>query len=330
MKVPERYLDLMWRDAGDSAVCRRQGLVGDGGEIIRWPEWNPLGGFIPIEYPYGDIQGLYWPIGLEDRDPIFCRLWDEWPWDATASSLEGWVRMSVFEAGDEIDEYPALEYVGMAEAIGCELPEPKPGGEPSNEEFLEIDPRSPKTLVAAADEAAKAGELELAESRLLTALEVLPEYSGALCKLAGLYRRMRRPEDAARRALEAAGCPPAFGYNSDLLVDTLRWLKRVKDKSVPEVAFDPLWRVREGLRFDRPAGESHDFKFIEEAIAGYFARGEVVRAVRLRILFGDLLCDDRDPFRERIGYTEEDHRAKLKEDMIRAGLGERVIGTEGK
>src|SRR5262249_29262451 len=82
--------------------------------------------------------------------------------------------------------------------------------EKSPAELLALDPESPYRLVANADLAVGRSEWEAAEALYLRALARLPEYTAAHFGLAVLYRRWRRPVDAARSMLEVVRSPMCF------------------------------------------------------------------------------------------------------------------------
>lgn len=318
MKIPERYLPLC-----DSLL---QGVVDPSGKIMKWPtafgHVYPPPGFLEIpglfELGNGDVHGFYWPIGRENADPILCETWhDDHTLRPDASSLEGLVRLrSQEDRGDGEEQL-------IADRLGFEVPDPgEDTSSISPDERLEIDPASPTALVDAAKIATQENKLEQAESLLLRAINVLPEYTEAISMLAWLYRRMRRDREAAERAVEAIGSPLAFGPLKRL--ETLNWLKRLKDDAFPNLAEDPLWRERHQLTFETGEKTSGDFEVYERAVQTYLEQGRGDRAVRLRILIGELIWAEATPFRERMGYTLEVHLARLRENLARGGFERRL------
>jgi hypothetical protein len=67
-----------------------------------------------------------------------------------------------------------------------------------------------------------------------------------------------------------------------------------------------------------------DYEVYAEAIEQYHEQGLSIRAVRLRVLFGELIGGETVSFRERKGFTWNKFWSDLRRDCERAGLHDRL------
>jgi hypothetical protein len=244
----------------------------------------PPPGYVEIEARGRDGYGEYLPLGLEDARPVLCaKLRRERRLVPVASSTDAWPLVR----GIDVD---------------------------SQLELLTADPCSPRGLVLAAAKQ-RWGK---AERGLRRALTVLPEYAEALYGLVRLLRRQRRRREALELMLEAGTAPLAFG-SRELREQCFRWLRAAPDLALPDCR-DPLWLRRRELTLAEAVRWNDDYLVYEDAIAAYHELGWGVRAVRLRVLVGELMGLETVSFRERYGWTFEGHAEKLAADLARAGL----------
>jgi hypothetical protein len=184
----------------------------------------------------------------------------------------------------------------------------------SHAELLAVDPCSPRGLVLSARKA-RWGK---AERRLRAARQFLPEYGDALLELARLLRRQRRHSEVLELVLEEFTTPLAFGSLAARRL-CFAWLRRAPDAALPGCV-DPIWLRRHRLTLAEAVRWNDDYLLYEEAIEGYHELGFGVRAVRLRILVGELMGLETVSFRERYGWSFELHVEKLLRDLGRASL----------
>lgn len=295
--------------------------------------WNRL------EVGNGDTFGFYWPLGREDAPPLVCSVeHDAWALRPLASSLAAAARLHAAAWPDDSDEWAEL-----AEDFGVPLDdarkrphaaEPETGwkdvsvgghlywGIQSADELLHLDPGSPALLLARAAEHRHPQAMDEAERSLLRALEILPEYTAAWWELVQLRRRRQAP--AAEQIEAMVNCitsPLAFGPADR--VKCLGWLQRLPDSADPGNR-DPVWLRRGRLAFVQGGRENGDYEVLSECIAAYHEQGLHLRAVRLRIVYGEMIAEETLSFRERAGFTWPAHWSALRDDLRRAGLDARL------
>jgi hypothetical protein len=90
---------------------------------------------------------------------------------------------------------------------------------------------------------------------------------------------------------------------------------------------DPLWKRRGELTFAEGVYEKEDYRVFEELIDDYHLHGMGVRAVRLRVLAGELMGRETVFFQERAGWTGLKFRTQLKADLKGAGLHGRLVAV---
>ena len=249
-----------------------------------------------------------------------------------ASNLEGLIKLKIAEShaepedeeDKEDDDYEDDDHLAardLAEQLGFRLPE-SIAGEVSPKLQLSLDPDSPVALKLSAAEATRTGDVESAARLLENCLEVLPEYTEAILMLGNVYRRQGKSLEAARKLVEGLGAPLCFGGDRQ---KALQSVKRLRDGDHPELLDDPLWAQRQRLTFATGVKHNDDFIVYEEAIATYLNQGKGIRAVRLRMLVGELMWFETVSFRERYNYTFERHRQLLRDEMEQAGLTARLM-----
>ena len=191
--------------------------------------------------------------------------------------------------------------------------------------------------MANADLALSRNDTNTAESLYLKAVEVLPEYTAAHYGLALLNRRLRRPEEAIRWLLGAIRSPLAFRGASfwdstylppervnreDYRRKCLLWLQQARPEQAGAAADDPLFQARHLLTFAYGVTANDDYLVYDEAVEAYVRQGRTVDAIRLGMLYGELMMCETTPFRDRYGFKPEGHRQRLLRLFRSAGLGE--------
>jgi hypothetical protein len=219
----------------------------------RWP-YPPLG-FVPFsDYAFGDGDtfGLYWPIGLEDSEPIVAEV-DHNGWQLTPgfSSFETFLaiaRSCCKDSEDSIIEPPTLAQ----------------------------DARSPVACVHAAQERLRVQDFQASTLLLETAVAVLPEYTTALERLVAQYRRAGETDKAVRTAVQALRSPPCFGGPA---VQVLRWL--AGQQTCPAgLESDPLWVHRRELRFQFGGTKvNNDYPVLLNAVRAYLESDKTTEGI---------------------------------------------------
>ena len=118
--------------------------------------------------------------------------------------------------------------------------------------------------------------------------------------------------------LEEFTTPLAFGSLAARRL-CFAWLRRTPDAALPGCV-DPIWLHRHRLTLAEAVRWNDDYLVYEEAIEAYHELGLGVRAVRLRILVGELMGLETVSFRERYRWSFEFHAEKLRRDLERASL----------
>ena len=236
----------------------------------------PLG-FLPFfecELGNGDTFGLYWPIGRENYEPLVVETWhDSWQIQPTYSSLDS--------------------FLAAAQSIPDEYPEPP---------TLSEDPNSPRACFQAAKESIKNQDIETSIQHLETAVVMLPEYTDALSLLWQQYVRSGRIEEAVSISIRAIISPPSFGERP---LKALRWLCS-QPSSVPSVESDPIWLARSQLKLVFGGKkENADFPVLLNAINGYLAQSQFLRASTLMQTYAELMSAETVSFQERYEFNLE-------------------------
>lgn len=350
MRIPVGVAAAVLRGGRLGFSCQPDGSVTEGYEAGWGGGAYPPPGYLPwniLDVGNGDTYGYYWPIGLEDGPPVVCTLMhDGWELLPVAASLDGSIRLHLLTGHGD-----GQELIDTAREFGINIgdiaiPEPDPDqepfpldgppwtsgapsgieywGTPSASDLLPYDPNSPHVRYVAAKEAVARRDLVAAEDHLKVALAGLPEYSEALALLAQVYRQKQAHEKAAEMLMEAITSPRCFGARDRKKL--LGWLQRFGDDAVA-AHYDPLWARRADLTFADGVKEKGDYQVLDELIEAYHNLGMGVRAVRLRILTGELMHFETVSFRERQGWTVEKYRLLLRADIERAGLTRRLVAV---
>lgn len=253
--------------------------------------YPPLG-FCPIAeraLGNGDVYGLYWPIGHEDREPIVAEIWhDEWSVAPEFSSLEKFLSAPLEEDEEEDDD---------------EFRRPEPV-------TIEHDPQSPLACLNAAREAQKTQDVDRTIALLEMAARILPEYTEAQALLATQYRRVGKMDAAIRAALQTVISPPCFGARPTQL---LQWLAK-QTKASDEIQNDPIWGVREKLSGKFGGVKTNDeYKVMRGAIEEYLGASAFVPAMTLMQTYGELMGGETVSFQERYDFDKKEFRAWQRE-----------------
>jgi tetratricopeptide (TPR) repeat protein len=293
----------------------------------------PLPGFVPWDVlgeGSGDAVGYYWPVGKECEEPVVCQEWHD---TGTVAPISSSIP-ACLALGMSTERWDTEELEWLASSLDTDLSGVAPLGEAparseasdwwgdySLDQLLDLDPNSPHLLMLAARRALQIGDLGESARLLPRALERLPEYTAALFLLAQVQRRQSDIRGAATAMLEVLTSPQAFlepGWDAPR-AKCLGWLKRMRDDVLPDCP-DPLWKARHRLTFITGVKWNDDYLIYEDAVEEYHALGWGTRAVRMRILIGELMSGETVSFRDRYGWSREMQRTKLAADLQRAGL----------
>jgi hypothetical protein len=311
MHFPDRYFSLDLDLPQDE-----EGLI----RLERFYAFPPFGYVILhlFDIGNGDSAGFYWPIGREDREPLVCdSMHDGWYIEPTATNMEAFAQLRACEGWDSQEE----EIAWIAQRLGFDV---LPVTEDSTEAAdLPVDllEQCPARLAKVAEEALKIGNVPEAERQARQALHLLPEFTEARFLLAKCLRRDRRLEEAVPEMLETFRSPACFGNGR---ADCLRWLQQIADESPAAQVDDPLWRRRREITLATGVKNNADFDLYEEIIEEYLSLGQGAKAVGLRQTVGDLYARETVSFRERYGYTEDEHFRRLERELEAAGLERRA------
>jgi len=222
----------------------------------------------------GDTFGLYWPVGLEAREPIVVETWhDSWQIQPTYSSLSSFL-VALDKAGDGYPEPPSFEE----------------------------DVRSPRVLFELAKQKVQAQAVGDAVRLLEEAVDVLPEYTDALCLLWAQYVRQGRREEALATALRAIIAPPSFGGRA---TKPLKWLRG--QTGTPTIDGDSIWQARAQLKLSYGgAKENGDYAVYRTAIEAYLDASQYVHACVLMQTYAELMGAETIAFQERHGFVQAD------------------------
>ena len=252
----------------------------------------PPPGYVEIEgseVGNGDSWGWYVAVGRENAQPVLC-----------TTTHDAFAVLPV-----------ACTPAAWPPAADVDVDDP--------EELLALDPRSPLGLVLAARAAVGSAAVE----RLIRpALELLPEYADAWLEVAVALRRQRRQAEALEAMLQAFTAPLAFGSHG-VRERCFQWLRRAPDAALPGER-DPIWLRRRELTLAQAVRWNDDYVHYGEAVEAYHELGWGVRAVRLRMLIGELMSLETVSFQERYGWSAAGHAEKLRADVERAGLERRL------
>ncbi len=350
MRLPE---ELLPHPAGLKLLgisCDSTGLVRDGFDAGWGGTAYPPPGYLPwraLEVGNGDTYGFYWPIGREDGRPIICTLThDDWAILPVASDLPACIRLHLLTGlgdreellaladafavtiADVVDgradhraDHPADRSAGSSEVEDEDAEEEEDQiefwGAWTADDLLAIDPGSPHARLMAARNAIADRRLPTAEEHLGVALAGLPEYAEAWSLLALVYRQKPDHGKSVGAMMRALTSPHCFGASDRHRL--AGWMQRMKDSTY--AGQDPMWARRAELM------EDPGLAVWEELIDAYHEARLGERAVGLRIATGELMSRETVSAQERAGWSEAIYREKLKTDLKRAGLRERLVGV---
>jgi len=262
--------------------------------------YPPLG-FYPIaehQQGNGDMFGLYWPIGYEEREPIVAETWhDELSVQPHFSSLDRFlVAVGRFDgkySDDTVPETPTFH----------------------------DDPQSPAASLFAAREHLKSQNVEAAIACLETAVVVLPEYGDAQALLCAQYRRVGKNDAAIKAAVQAIIAPPCFGARP---VKIAQWLSS-QSSCPPELESDPIWINRERLNLKFFGVEENDeYKILHAAIEQYLDAAAFVPAMTLMLTYAQLMWRETVSFQERYEF-DCDEFVSWQRDVAQSQYGKSRI-----
>jgi hypothetical protein len=244
----------------------------------------------------GDMFGLYWPIGMEDREPLVVEIvHDEWAMVPAFSGLDAFLRLT-----DHLDEAEHADWPSLGE-----------------------DQHSPHACFTASRETARVNIDETC-ALLRCAIEHLPEYTAALGFLSAQRLRRGHHEEACRFAVRAVRSPPSLGRGTDLK-KTWAWLSR-QSRGPEDLADDPIWLRRNALAAPPSGGTKQNdvYLALAEAAEGYSALGNARAALSVWQAYGEFIWGETVSFRERYGFTFESHQEKQRslEALLPGGLRE--------
>ncbi len=283
----------------------------------------------------GDDYGYYWPIGKELEEPIVALMsHDCSALIPIASSIESLARTGACRELKSLlatgaypnDDEPEDEEEGRSDVLDVA-------------EALKLDDRSPFLLVANADIELARNDLRAAESLYQRAIEILPEDTAAHYGMVVLNRRLRRPEEAIKWMLEAIRSPLCF-RGASFWADTclpnenlnrngyrrkcLDWLQQARAEHLASVADDPLFLARHRLTFASGVAINDDYLVYDDVIEGYVQKGRMTEAIKLAMVYGELMTHETISFQERSGFSLGDHRQSLLRLFREANLASRA------
>lgn len=334
MKLPADVARQILRGSSLWFSCTSDGRVTEGFEKGWGGIPYPPPGFVRwniLDVGNGDCFGYYWPIGNEHDEPIVCTtMHDSGEFVPVASSLASCIRLQYASLCGDLDELNSLaeefsvtfDDLPPRESDDDDAPDRDESAFPSDEVLYGYDPDSPQLCVAAAKASIARRDLTTARDQLTRALLRLPEYAEALALLARVCRQQQDLRGAGSALMQALTAPLCFGAADRK--EFLKTLQRMNDAFCPQ-GDDPLWSRRSELTFAEGVKEKNDFAIFEELIAAYHERGMGVRAVRLRVLAGELMCRETISFRERHRWDWNAYWRKLRGDFETAGLADRLV-----
>jgi tetratricopeptide (TPR) repeat protein len=333
MKLPADVVGQILRDSSLGFDCTSDGKVVEGFEKGWGGIPYPPPGFLRwaiLEIGNGDCFGYYWPIGKENDDPIVCvTMHDSWELVPVASSLARCLRLQFLTGWDfddlklEADSFSVpLDDLPPRESDDDDSAEFDESAVPSDDVLYGYDPESPQLCLSAAKASIARRDLTAAKEQLTRALSRLPEYAEAWALSAQVCRQQQNLQGAAAAMMQALTAPICFGAGDRKRL--LGALQRMNDAARP-AEDDPLWDRRSELTFSDGVKEKHDYTVFEELIAAYHERGLGVRAIRLRILAGELMGHETISFQERQHWDWNEYWRKLRADLETAGLADRVV-----
>lgn len=248
---------------------------------------------------YGDTFGLYWPIGMEDQEPLVCEI-----------------------VHDELAMVPAFSGLTAFLRITDSLDKAEHAASPS----FDNDEHSPNASFVAARDAIRSGTVEEACALLRRAIERLPEFTAALSLLSAQCLRLGKHDEACRFAVRAVRSPPSLRRGMDLR-KIWAWVSR-QSSGPDDLADDPIWLRRAALAAPPAGGTKQNdvYLVLAEAAGGYSARGEISAALSLWQTYAEFMWAETVSFRERYGFTVAAHQERQRSLEARQHTGLRELG----
>lgn len=256
------------------------GLISISGLATHRGGAYPPSGFLAFDdhsLGNGDTFGLYWPIGLEHREPLVVEtIHDEAALVPAFSNLETFLQLTA----------------GIDEADHADWPS------------VEDDANSPHACFQAARLALREMAVETAVTLLERAIERLPEYTAALALLVAQYARLGRHADACRLAVRTIRSPPSFGFGGEP-AKAWSWISR-QEIGPEDVRFDPIWANRVALSKPPSGGtkENPTYPILREAIEVYADQGSVIAAYSLLQSYSEFMRRETTAFQDRYGFNQ--------------------------
>ena len=234
--------------------------------------------FYEAELGNGDYFGLYWPIGMEDAEPVVCdMIHDEWRIEPAFSNLDtflNWLELNKGERGESPveDDEMALNRFNKARS------------------------------------ALRNNEPSLAIQHLRAACKQLPEVSAYWLLLATQCFRLGDDDAGAHAAVQAYCSNWAFGIPSDNVFRVLRRASRVS-----KYKDDPLLKRLD--EFDLKFGgtkENRNYPIMLAVVEDYL-RTQPVLALRLHQNFAYMMTTETGSFQARYGFELDAWRREHKE-----------------
>jgi tetratricopeptide (TPR) repeat protein len=246
--------------------------------ILDWGYPYPPTSFTPIlehQLGNGDMFGLYWPVGKEDEDPLVLEMrHDSFEMSPQFSSLDCFIAGSK-SLGDDDDFLHATQ---------------------------ENDKKSPVVLLTKAKELLANGEVDLGIELLKLAINVLPEYTQALCLLALMYRRQKKDDLAMESALKAFMCSPSFGQ-----IDQQLWQWFCKQSNAPDtVANDPLWKHRHEISWVFGNEKKNDtYLVLQKVMDEYLSKDMIIEWFLMSQTYSEYMYRETSSFQERYSFDSK-------------------------
>jgi hypothetical protein len=231
----------------------------------------PSLGFVPIydaELGNGDYYGLYWPLGMENKEPFVCDMHhDEWRLELCFSSVKiflEWLGINDWERGEE--EIDDLEH--------------------------------PKYLAMQAKQKASQGCVDKAIELLQKSCANFPELSENWFTLSSQLKRVGNVEKGAEATLKAFHSNWVFGMPPQ---GVTRSLNSPQFKEI--LAEDPLIARMNELKFTYGGTkENYDYQIYLECIDEYFKKGMYMSGLYLLQNYGYMMYSETISFQERYNF----------------------------
>jgi len=261
----------------------------------------PLGpypslGFVPVseaELGNGDYYGLYWPLGMEDSEPMVCdMLHDEWALKPSFSSVQKfieWLALNDWERGEE-----EIEDEELSSAL-----------------FFKA-----KALYAGSN-------VDSAIVLLKQACNNFPEASEYWFALSSQLRRVGKLEESANAALNAFHSNWVFGRPVQGVLRTLQ-----QAQNVEILGDDPLMQRIESLSLDfGGTKENPAYPIMYECVQEYFNNGQVIKGLMLYQNYAYMMYSETGSFQERYGFELQKWQSEYSKLCLKYLGDNRIYGS---